>query len=140
MTFVPFIGLQMFIKVKLLCENSLWSNIFNYLKIKVTPKIPHSCIFFSKIVKKWKFWQTYLFSLGLADDQKSFNAACNNIFLHFCAAIMDFSIILKCSVFFLPIIHKEDSNKNKPLKAINKPLKTFSHFLEFTVEQVLKSF
>ena len=23
------------------------------------------------------------FSFGLADDQKSFNAACNNIFLHF---------------------------------------------------------
>ena len=31
-----------------------------------------------------------------ADYQKSFNAACNNIILHFCAAIMDFFIILKC--------------------------------------------
>ena len=36
------------------------------------------------------------FSFGLADDQKSFNAAWKNIFLHFCAAIMDFFIILKC--------------------------------------------
>ena len=35
------------------------------------------------------------FSFGLA-DQKSFNSACNNIFLHFCAAIMDLFIILKC--------------------------------------------
>ena len=38
--------------------------------------------------------------LGLAEDQKSFNAASNHIFLHFRAAIMDFLIILNCSVFF----------------------------------------
>ena len=38
----------------------------------------------------------FFFSFGLADYQNSFNAACNNIFLHFCAAIIDFFIILKC--------------------------------------------
>ena len=39
--------------------------------------------------------------------QKYFNAACNSIFLYFCAAIMDFAIILKCPVFFLLVTHQE---------------------------------
>ena len=45
MVFMPFIGLQAF-KVKLFSENSLWSSILNHLQAKVTPKNPHSCIFF----------------------------------------------------------------------------------------------
>ena len=71
MTFMPFVGLQTF-KVKLFSENLLWSNILNPLQTKATPKNPHSCIFFSIILKKWEFWQTYFFSFGLEDDQKSF--------------------------------------------------------------------
>ena len=143
MTFMPFIGLQTF-KVKF-SENSLWSNILNHLQTKVTPKNPHSCIFFSMILE---FWETYFFSFRLADYQKSFNAACNYILLHFCATIMHFFIILKCSVFFLLITSQKDfppakyrlcwictSNKNKALKFLFS-----SHFLEFTLEQVLKSF
>ena len=60
--------------------------------------------FFSMILKKREFWQTYIFfSFGLADDQKSFNKPWNNIFLHFCAVIMDFFIILKCYVFLFLI-------------------------------------
>ena len=68
----------------------------------------------------------------LEDDQKSFNAACNGIFLHFWAAIMDFFNTLKCSVFFLLMKLQEEfprvkyhlcwicnSNKNKTLKTIN---------------------
>ena len=41
--------------------------------------------------KKFFFWIFWL-----ADYQKSFNAVCNNIFLHICAVIMNFFIILKC--------------------------------------------
>ena len=71
------------------------------------------------------------FSFSLANDQKSFNAACNNIILHFCAANMDF-FILKFQVFFLLITLQEEfppikhhlcwictSNKNKTLLTIN---------------------
>ena len=91
------------------------------------------------------------FSFGLVDDQKSFNAVCNNIFLHFSAAIMNFFIILKCSVFFLLRTLSEEflpvkyylcwictSNKNNNIK--NHKIQFFSHFVEFTVKQVLKSF
>ena len=38
----------------------------------------------------------FFFIFGLADNQKSFNTACNNIYLHLCVVIMDLFIILKC--------------------------------------------
>ena len=72
-------------------------------------------------------------------------------FCIFCAAIMDFFIILKLQVFILLITFQEvshsakyhlcwicSSNKNKALITIN--FFVFSHFLEFTVEYILKSF
>ena len=95
MTFMPFIGLQTF-EVKF-SENTLWSNILNHLQTKVTPKNPHSCIFFQYDSEEVRVLaKLFFFSFGLADYQNSFNPACNNIFLHFCAAIIDFFIILKC--------------------------------------------
>ena len=48
-----------------------------------------------------------VFSFGLA-YQKSFNSAWNNIFLHFCAAIMDLFIILKCKDFVLLITLQQE--------------------------------
>ena len=130
MTFMPFIGSQTF-RVKF-SENSLWSNILNYLQTKVTPRNPHSCIFFNRSWRSESFGKLNFFSFGLASNQKSFNAACNSIFLHFWAAIMDFFNILKWSVFFLlKKLQEEFSpvkyhlcwictlNKNKALKIIN---------------------
>ena len=72
-----------------------------YFKSLANKSNSHECtfwIFFSMVLKDWEFLKLKLnfFSFGLADDQKSFNAACNNIFLHFWATIMDFFIILKC--------------------------------------------
>ena len=40
--------------------------------------------------KSESFEKPYFFSFSLADDQKSFNAVRNNIFLHFWAVIMEF--------------------------------------------------
>ena len=40
-------------------------------------------------LKNYNFLQN-IFSFGLVDDQKSFNAACHHIFLQVCAARMDF--------------------------------------------------
>ena len=57
---------------------------------------PHFCIFQYDPKEVRVLTNFFFFSFGLADDQKSFNAACNNTFLHFCAVIMDFFIILKC--------------------------------------------
>ena len=113
MAFMSFIGLQTF-KVKLFSGKSLWSNILNYLQTKVTPKNPHSCIFFSMILKKWEFLTNFnFFSFRLADDQKSFNAACNNIFLHFCACgllfyyfeMLVFFLLIKLQEEFCPVIY-----------------------------------
>ena len=74
------ICLQIF-KIQLFSENSLWSKILNHLQTKVTPKNPHFCIFFQYDSKKTEsFYKLNFFSFGLADDQKSFNTACNNNF------------------------------------------------------------
>ena len=80
-TFMPFTGLQTF-KFKF-SENSLWSNILNYLQTKVTPRNPHSCIFFNRSWRSESFDKLNFFSFGLASNQKSFNAACNSIFCIF---------------------------------------------------------
>ena len=82
MTFMPFIGLQTF-KVKLFFENSLWSNILNHLKAKLTPENPLLLHFLQYDPEEVSFEKLIFFSFGLADYQKSFNGACNNIFLHF---------------------------------------------------------
>ena len=77
-------------------ENSLLSIILNHLQTKVTLMNAHFCIFFQHDPKGLRVLTNLIvFSFGLA-DKKSFNSACSNIFLHFCAAIMDLSIILKC--------------------------------------------
>ena len=85
MIFIPFIGLQTF-KVKLFSEKSLWGSILNYLQTKVTPKNPHSCIFFFSIYnsKEVRVLTNLIFlNFRLTDDQKSFNTVCNNIISHF---------------------------------------------------------
>ena len=85
--------------------------------------------------KEMRVLTNLIFSFGLADDQKSFNGTCNYVFLHFCTTIMDFFIILKCSVFFLPgraLLVKYHlcwictSNKNKALKTINFHFQPYS--------------
>ena len=84
----------------LFSENPLRSNVLNHLQTKVTPMNPYFCIF-EYDPKEVRVLTNLIFnSFGLADDQKYFNAACNNIFLHFCEAIMDFFIILKCLLLF----------------------------------------
>ena len=54
----------------------------------------------SLLLHFFQFWQSWFFSFGLEDDKKSFNAAYSNIFLHFCAVIMDFFIILNVKFSF----------------------------------------
>ena len=80
--------------LRLFCENSLWSSILNDFQTRVTLKNPNFCIFFSIYNSKEVGVLTNLIFLvfRLADDQKSFNAACSNIILHFCTAIMDLFI------------------------------------------------
>ena len=69
----------------------------NHLQTKLTPINPHFWIFFQYDPKEVRvLTNLFFFSFGLANGQKSFNTACNNIFLHFCAAIMKIFIILKC--------------------------------------------
>ena len=57
---------------------------------------PHFFIFFSMILKKWEFWKTYFFvCFGLADDQKSFNATCNNYVFFYYFEVFFLLIILQ---------------------------------------------
>ena len=71
-----------------LCLLSTWKltgkQYFKSLANKSNSQEPHSDIFFVSIYtpKEVSFDQN--------DDQKSFNADCNNKILHFCTAIMDF--------------------------------------------------
>ena len=132
MIFMLFTGLLTF-KVKLFLK-TLWCSILNHLQSKVTSKNCHSCIFFSIYNPKEVRILTNFFplqSFRLADDQKSFNAACSNTILHFCAAMMGF-FILKCWVFFLLVTLQEKippvkyhlcwiyiSYQSKTLKTIN---------------------
>ena len=77
MSFMHFICLHTF-KVQVFSENSLWSNILNLLQTKVTPMNPHF-LFFQYDPKEVRVLTNLIFfSFGLADDQISFNAACNN--------------------------------------------------------------
>ena len=59
-------------------ENSLWSNILNLLQTKVTPMNPHFLVFQYDPKEVRVLTNLIFFSFGLADDQISFNAACNN--------------------------------------------------------------
>ena len=74
---------------------------FKSLAKKSNPQEPPFLhIFFSAyiILRKWEFLLNF-FSFRLADDEKSFNAACKNIILHFFAAIMDFFILFEMLSF-----------------------------------------
>ena len=97
MTFIPFIGLQTF-KVMLFLKTHCGAIFKITCKQKYLPRIPilgfFSVYYNHKEVRV--LTNLFSFSFRLADDQKSFNTACNNLFLHFCAAIMDFFIIFKC--------------------------------------------
>ena len=81
-----------------------------------------------------------MFSFGLADDQKFFNASCSNTFLDFW-----------CPVFFFLITLQEEFSpanyyicwvctSNKKWSSKNHEIQPFNHFVEFTEDQVLKSF
>ena len=90
MIFISFIGVQTF-KVKLFTENSLWNSTLNHLQTKVAPRTPIPAFFSVYIIlKKLQFEKLNFFIFRFPDGQKSFNAVCNNILLHFCTAIMDF--------------------------------------------------
>ena len=73
-------------------ENSLWSNILNLLQTKVTPWIPIFS-FFQYDPKEVRVLRNLIFFIfELADDQKSFNAACSNYgFLHYFERLKFFS-------------------------------------------------
>ena len=81
---MPFIVLQTF-KVKLLLENYLLRNILIHLKRKVTrwsPLFLHFVHYGPEDVRV--LIDLIFFNFGLAEDQKSFNTACNHIsFLYF---------------------------------------------------------
>ena len=90
MTVIPFIGLQIF-KVKLFFEDSLQSNTLNHLKTKVTPQHTLLLYFLQYDHKKVRVLTNLIFfSFGLVDDQKSFNAACKNVFLQFLSSHYEF--------------------------------------------------
>ena len=146
LTFMPFICLQIF-EVKF-SENSLWSDISNHLQTKVTPNNSHSFIFFFFFsIWSWRserFGKLSFFSFGLADDQKFFNTAFYNIFLHFWATIMDYFNISKCSVFFLLIKLQEEFPTVKChlcwICTSNKALKTIDFCFSVIFWNLLKSF
>ena len=78
-----FVVLQTF-RVKLLLENSLWGNILIHLKTKVTPQNRLFLHFVQYGPEKVRVLANVIFfNFELAEDQKSFHAACNHIFLHF---------------------------------------------------------
>ena len=81
-------------------ENSLWSNILNHLKTKVTPKNPHSCCSLQQCI--YAFLQSHYGLLHYFEMSSSFSS-------------------------------------NNTLSSKNYEIQFFSHFVEFTVEQVLKS-
>ena len=101
----------------------------------------------------WKLTVSNLmfFSFGLADDQKSFNAACNNIFLAFLSSHYGFLHYFELFSFLSSYITQ---GRNPPCQTSssldmyfqlkysskNHKIKFFNHFVEFTVEQILKSF
>ena len=79
MTFIPFIGLQTF-KVMLFLKTHCGAIFKITCKQKYLPRIPilgfFSVYYNHKEVRV--LTNLFFFSFRLADDQKSFNAACNN--------------------------------------------------------------
>ena len=69
---------------KFLLENLLWRNILIHFKIKVTPRNPLFLYFDQNSPEEVRVLINLIFfNFGLAEYQKSFNAASNHIFLHF---------------------------------------------------------
>ena len=116
---MPFIVLQTF-KVKLLLENSLWRNILIHLKTKVTPRNPLFLHFVQYGPEDVRVLTNLIFlNFGLAGDQKSFNAACNNIFFAFLSSHYGFLNYFRFfSFFFQWLCWVSTSNKNTAPKII----------------------
>ena len=97
---MPFIVLQTF-KVKLLFENSLWTNILIHLKTKVTPWNPLFLHFLQYGPEDVKVLINLIFlSFGLAGGQNSFNAACNHVFFVFLSSHYGFLNYFQLFSFF----------------------------------------
>ena len=118
-------------RVKLFFENSLWSSIISLENKRNSLEPP---ILACSSVWSWRsesFDKLNFLSFGLADDQKSFNAACNSIFLHFLSSHYGFLHYFEMFSFLssnntpgrvhIYIYHLCwicTSNKNKALKTI----------------------